>query len=416
MSKNEEAPVASFGVDMGLVHFRPLLLGTLILALSPVFGALYEPKPYALLKRYPIQTNFRKFPEVVVSRDNTSNYNGLVTAITPARIQITDASFNRDMSKGVLLSPTPKTRRMIYFDRDSNILQEFSSFKVRVDNPTLTDKGDRIFFSSDRNFWEKKIYLVQFSNFANDPNYNVKIVVDQVADNDFPSVNNAGTRLAYQSLKEQGNWKVYVADLNERGTITNEWSPSEFFEQSYQPKLSGQGKHVLFYAQTPDGVEMRVADIEHRVVYPIWERAHLFTKMDLSADGEKIVFEGDEGPVSEKDKRDTMDIFVYEFKKNMIYNLTMRDSVTTFQDPDVMYSDDRNPTISEDGTVIAYEIRPRWDYSSVKVVDFRTQKTYLFSDRNENKYKPQVSKDGDTLVFLINGVLQSVNLKKLRGL
>ncbi|MBL8995064.1 MAG: hypothetical protein JNM63_17075, partial [Spirochaetia bacterium] len=131
---------------------------------------------------------------------------------------------------------------------------------------------------------------------------------------------------------------------------------------------------------------------------------------------EKIVFEGDEGPVAEKDKRDTMDIFVYEFKKNMIYNLTMRDSVTTFQDPDSMYSDDRNPTISEDGTVIAYEIRPRWDYSSVKVVDFRTKKTYLFTDRNENKYKPQVSKDGDTLVFLINGVLQSVNLKKLRGL
>ncbi|MBL8995222.1 MAG: hypothetical protein JNM63_17880, partial [Spirochaetia bacterium] len=171
----------------------------MVLALTPVFGAYFDPKPYALLKRYPIQTNFRKFPEIVISRDNTSNYSGLVVAISPPRLQITEASFNRDMSKAVLISPTSKTRRMIYFDHDGNIFQEFSSLKVRVDNPVLNDKGDKIFFTSDRNFWEKKIYLAQFTNFVADPAPTFKIVVDQIAENDFPSINNAGTRLAYQS-------------------------------------------------------------------------------------------------------------------------------------------------------------------------------------------------------------------------
>jgi Tol biopolymer transport system component len=357
------------------------------------------------IRRIPIETNFVKFPQVIVSKKTLSNYSSVIAPLYPNNIPLSDIIFNKDMSRSILVSPEDGIR-MIYFDRDANILQEFTKINRRIFSASLSEKGDQIFFTSDRNIGEKKIYLAYFSNFAQDPNYQLSFAVDSIGNSEYPSVNGAGTRMVYQSAKDGFGPRIYVAELGSDHKIASEEVVTHFTDHAYFPKLCASGRYMIYYLKSAKGYQIIWADIQEKRNMVVWDGAELYAPYDINSEGDRIVFQSPVGSLN--------DVFSVDIKKNTVVNLSARNSAV-FGDYDAINSEDSHVTVSDDGTVVAYECQGQWDQPGVKVVDFRTKKTYFIYDVNEFKRKPQVSRDGESLVFLIDAIHPMiVNLKKIR--
>jgi Tol biopolymer transport system component len=360
-----------------------------------------------VLQRFPLETNVVKFPVTLVSRKTFSNYSSLVSPLFFNTMEVERANFSKDMGKAVLVCPSPIDRHgtLVYFDRDSGTLQAFNKIEVPVNWAVISEKGDRVFFAATPREGERRIYAAIFSNFAVDPVHQMKLVVDRVARADWPSITPSGNRFAYQS-DHKGHTKVFVCDLGDDGRSTNEFEIGGSFGNSYRPKLSATGTRALYLQHVPDGYQLVYADLKARICYPVWGKMRLSGSLDMTADGERVIFESGEGNAG--------DIYLVDWKKNSIWNLSKRD-LNQYGDPDAIFAEDTEGTMSDDGTVIVWQSRPRWDVDGIKIVDFRSKRTFLLSERGENKTKPVVARDGDSVVFMRDGRQPTVvDLKRLR--
>ncbi|MBN8219067.1 MAG: PD40 domain-containing protein [Spirochaetes bacterium] len=378
-----------------------------LLVLLPTFSWL-SGEAWPVIYRFPIETNFMKLPEVEVSRKSYSNYYSLLLPLYLATMPVTTAAFNRDMGKAILISPDVITKvgSLVFFDRDAGILQRFPGLVFPVDWAVLTEKADRLVFASERLGQEKKIYTVAFSNYALDPNPNYQLMVDRVGRADWPSITPSGSRIAFQSDHDRRRTRIYVGDIDPSGRISNEFVVEGTGANGYRPRISATGLKLVYIQQAASSHQLIYADLQAKICYPIWNEMRMEGSVDLSADGEQIVFEAG--------RENQGDIFLVNFKKSVIWNLSRRDSAL-YGDPSELNSENSDCAMSEDGSVIAYQCRGRWDVSAVKVIDFRAKKTWHIRDAFENKGHPFLSKDGNTLVFLVDKKRPYVvDLKRLR--
>ncbi len=386
-----------------MVNFGKLFLFALAINLSLDLGAA----EWSSIKRIPIETNFAKFPQIIIGKKTLSNYSSVVQPLYPNNIPLSDLIFNKDMNRALLVSPGEGIR-MIYFDHTLNILQEFTRINRKIFSAALNEAGDQIFFTSDRNIGEKKIYLASFSNFAVDPNYALSFVVDSLGNSEYPSINSAATRLAYQSEKDGFGPRIYVAELGPDHKIVSEEVITERLDHCYFPRLSASGRYMIYYRKSAKGYEIVWADIQEKRNITLWDGAEVFAPYDINSEGDRVVFQS-------PTKKGHNDVYSVDIKKNLILNLSARDP-SVFGDYDVQGANNVHVTVSDDGTIVTYECQPRWDKPGVKIVDFVEKKTYYLFDIDEFKRSPQISRDGKTLVFMIDGIKpMTVNLAKLKG-
>lgn len=314
-----------------------------------------------------------------------------------------EVSMNYDASQFALIFDINDTKRLFYLHPENQILQEFSyTIGLKDKMPAMTHSGDKIFFVSDR-FNNFEIFMAEYAKFEQNRDYLVDFVVDNFSDNIKPTISQDGSVLAYQSTKEDGKWQVYVRNLNENTEVM----PTSARFNNHNPRLSADGNHMVYYVETSDTIEIWYTDLVNQVNINIMDEADINGRSDLSSDGSRIVFE------SKKTGR--YDVYMLDRNDLIIYNLTQP---RRFRDgsPGVSKSEDRYVSISDDGKVVCFESEGKWDTKAAVIYDFNLKTVFTFRERSHHKINPQLSKDGNTLIYKVGGILMRVDLNQVRQL
>jgi hypothetical protein len=314
-----------------------------------------------------------------------------------------ELSMNVDATEFALTFNISGTERLFYLNPGEQILQEFSyTFGFQDKMPVINHDGSKIFFVSDR-FNNQEIFMAEYAKFEADRNYTVDFIVDNFSQNIKPSINQDGSKLAYQSLKEDGKWQVYVRDLMENTEVM----PTSVRFNNHNPRLSADGNHLVYYVETSQTIEIWYSDLVNQVNINIMNDADINGRSDLSSDGSRIVFESS--------KNGRYDVYMLDRNELIIYNMTQP---RRFRDgsPGVSKSEDRYVSISDDGQVLCFESEGKWDTKAAVIYDFNLNTVFTFRERSHHKISPQLSKDGNTLIYKVGDVLMRVDLNRVREL
>lgn len=375
---------------MGKNLFAILILSITFLIAAAEFEKPKYRDPWPRRRLYILEMNYEKLPVVTVNEEE--GYKNYSTELLWEKRICYDIVFNSNASKYAAIFDEFKYKKLFYVEPEAQRLQEFSfSWGFMDESPRMTRDGKEIFFVSDR-FGNKEIYKANFDDLMNVRYYLVDFVVDNLDDNFNISIDGSGKLLAYQSKKENGPALIYVKNLETGEEVV----PSMVSEESITPVLSADGKFLIYGVERSKAKEIMSVDLKEQIKVMVTSEAYPGSKSGINGDGNRVVF------VSTK-KNDTQDIYMLDKKEQRLYNMT-----------DDNKSHDFFPTISDDGTVLAFQADGMWDRKSVKVLDMNTKTTYRIWDRSLNQTEPRISPDGNTLIYLRNGVLHKIDLNALR--
>jgi len=305
--------------------------------------------------------------------------------------KVFSVTMSYDAKKYALVMEDIGYPKLFYLEPENLVLQEFSyAYGFCDEAPVMTKDGNVIYFVSDR-FGNKEIYRADRSQFLAKSPYLVDLIVDNLHDNFDICIDYEGTKLAYISKKEDRS-RVYIKNIAD-GT---EFSPSHHTEYAVKPLLSGDGKFCIYTVYNRMGLMVILSDLEKKVNTLVTDFMKHESLPAVNGTGARIAFTG---------KRNYLvhDMYMYDRTENVLFNIT-----------DDMKSDDTCPNISDDGKVIAYQADGQWDQKSIRVIDERTKNIFWFHEYRTHMVKPQLSADGNTLIFQVNEVWVTADLEAVR--
>ncbi|HMA99646.1 MAG TPA: hypothetical protein VKS21_01535 [Spirochaetota bacterium] len=338
---------------------------------------------------YPSYTNLQGFKLVKVNAKVMSNFEQKLLTIDK---KVIDYDLSYTGEHFALIIKEGKDSRLFYCNPGEVELFEFSRFEgCRDSSPAMTKNGNEIFFASDR-FRNYEIFRANVADFNQDPKYFIQYELHNMSDNLNPAVDYNGRILAYESTKRERKNQIYV--LNRK--TGEELLVSDPLFYCKRPRVAGDGSSVVYEAVDKGNFEIYTADLQNKFMINISDNSARDIHPDIDETANRIVFQSDRN-------NDIYDIYMFDFQLKKMFNLTHN-----------IKSKDNLPSISADGQIVAFAANEKFINDCIKVIDFNLKIIFIFWDNDYIRNRPQLAKDGNSLVYYRNGELYKVDLVKTR--